>query len=197
MVEPLPAYAPELNPVEGLWSSLKAVELANLTLPILAAVIDQAHRGIDRVRRTRTRTWPTRSCGTPACRSRDRGQPLPNSSAMVEESSPPRCDPRCMRHQPPQRRYWRWFCLLMMLGMLIAVPLVLAAHHRQQGVEGRCAVHLRATSPNWPGTTGAGGGCRVGCASSNGMGDGGRGVSGRRQNTSRSMASAKSTPETL
>ena len=52
VVEPLPAYAPELNPVEGLWSSLKAVELANLTLPTLAEVIDQAHRGIDRVRRT-------------------------------------------------------------------------------------------------------------------------------------------------
>jgi DDE superfamily endonuclease len=28
VVERLPAYAPELNPVEGLWSSLKAVELA-------------------------------------------------------------------------------------------------------------------------------------------------------------------------
>jgi transposase len=27
VVERLPAYAPELNPVEGLWSSLKAVEL--------------------------------------------------------------------------------------------------------------------------------------------------------------------------
>jgi hypothetical protein len=52
VVERLPAYAPELNPVEGLWSSLKAVELANLTGPTLAEVIDQAHRGIDRVRRT-------------------------------------------------------------------------------------------------------------------------------------------------
>jgi transposase len=52
VVERLPAYAPELNPVEGLWSSLKAVELANLTGPTLAEVIQQAHRGIDRVRRT-------------------------------------------------------------------------------------------------------------------------------------------------
>jgi transposase len=33
VVERLPAYAPELNPVEGLWSNLKAVELANLTGP--------------------------------------------------------------------------------------------------------------------------------------------------------------------
>ena len=138
-----------VEPGRGAVVQPQAVELANLTLPILAAVIDQAHRGIDRVRRTRT--WPTRSCGTPACRSRDRGQPLPNSSAMVEESSPPRCDPRCMRHQPPQRRYWRWFCLLVVLGMLIAVPLVLAAHHRQQGVEGQCAVHVAGDKPELAG----------------------------------------------
>ena len=42
----------ELNPVEGLWSSLKAVGLANLTSPTLAEVIHQAHQGIERVRRT-------------------------------------------------------------------------------------------------------------------------------------------------
>jgi hypothetical protein len=47
VVERLPAYAPELNPTEGLWSNLKAVELANLTCPTLAEVIQQAHRGID------------------------------------------------------------------------------------------------------------------------------------------------------
>jgi hypothetical protein len=52
VVERLPAYAPELNPVEGLWSCLKAVELANLASPTLAEVIDQAYRGIERVRRT-------------------------------------------------------------------------------------------------------------------------------------------------
>ena len=40
------------EPDEGLWSSLKAVELANLVAPTLAEVIAQAHRGIDRVRRT-------------------------------------------------------------------------------------------------------------------------------------------------
>jgi hypothetical protein len=51
VVERLPAYAPELNPTEGLWSSLKAVELANRTGPRLAEVIAQAHRGVDRVRR--------------------------------------------------------------------------------------------------------------------------------------------------
>jgi hypothetical protein len=52
MVERLLAYAPELNPVQGLWSSFKAVELANLTSPTRAEVIDQAYRGVERVRRT-------------------------------------------------------------------------------------------------------------------------------------------------
>jgi transposase len=52
VAERLPAYAPDLNPVEGLWSSLKAVELANLTSPTLAEVIEQAHRGVERVRQT-------------------------------------------------------------------------------------------------------------------------------------------------
>jgi hypothetical protein len=52
VVERLPAYAPELNPVEGLWSCLKAVELANLATPTLGQVITQAHHGIERVRRT-------------------------------------------------------------------------------------------------------------------------------------------------
>jgi transposase len=51
VVERLPAYAPEFNPVEGLWSSLKAVELANLAVPTLAEVIEQAHQGVERVRR--------------------------------------------------------------------------------------------------------------------------------------------------
>jgi transposase len=52
VVERLPAYAPELNPVEGLWSSLKAVELANLTSSTLAEVINQTRQGIQRIRRT-------------------------------------------------------------------------------------------------------------------------------------------------
>jgi transposase-like protein len=52
VVKRLPASAPELNPVEGLWSSLKAIKLANLTSPPLAEVVDQAHRGIQRVRQT-------------------------------------------------------------------------------------------------------------------------------------------------
>jgi DDE superfamily endonuclease len=47
----LPAYAPEPNPVEGLWSCLKAVELANLASPTLAQVIDRADQGVERVHR--------------------------------------------------------------------------------------------------------------------------------------------------
>jgi hypothetical protein len=42
VVERVPAYAPELNPGRGLWSRLRAVELATLRSPSLAEVIDQA-----------------------------------------------------------------------------------------------------------------------------------------------------------
>jgi transposase len=52
VVERLPAYAPDLNPVEGLWSWLKGAELANLVCPTLSTVVEQAELGIERVRRT-------------------------------------------------------------------------------------------------------------------------------------------------
>ena len=52
VVEPLPGYAPDLNPVEGLWSSLKGVELANLAGERLDEVIAAAQRGIQRIRHT-------------------------------------------------------------------------------------------------------------------------------------------------
>ncbi|MEU7989447.1 transposase [Streptosporangium canum] len=48
-LERLPAYAPELNPVELLWSSIKKRELANLAGDHLADVADAAERGIHRV----------------------------------------------------------------------------------------------------------------------------------------------------
>ena len=48
-VERLPAYAPDLNPVEYLWANLKGVELANLPGASLVEVADQAQRGIERV----------------------------------------------------------------------------------------------------------------------------------------------------
>jgi hypothetical protein len=47
--ERLPAYAPELNPVEYLWANLKDVELANLPGASLVEVADAAQRGIERV----------------------------------------------------------------------------------------------------------------------------------------------------
>nr|WP_317453490.1 transposase [Streptomyces sp. CBMA152] len=48
-LERLPAYAPELNPVELLWSAIKTRELANLAGDHLADVADAAERGIHRV----------------------------------------------------------------------------------------------------------------------------------------------------
>jgi transposase len=47
--ERLPAYAPELNPVEYLWANLKDVELANLPTTTLAEVADATTQGIQRV----------------------------------------------------------------------------------------------------------------------------------------------------
>jgi hypothetical protein len=52
VVEPLPGYAPDLNPVEALWSSLKGVELANLAGDTLQEVTAAAERGIQRIRGT-------------------------------------------------------------------------------------------------------------------------------------------------
>jgi transposase len=52
VVERLPGYAPDLNPVEGLWSNLKGVELANLTADTLQEVTTAAERGIQRIRGT-------------------------------------------------------------------------------------------------------------------------------------------------
>ena len=80
VVERLSAYAPELNPVEGMWSSLKAVELANLTSPTLAEVIAQAHKGIQRMRRTPHLAYsfaPHRPVGLLSSSSVDRGRQGP------------------------------------------------------------------------------------------------------------------------
>jgi hypothetical protein len=48
-VERLPAYAPELNPVEYLWANLKGVELANFAGDTVVEVADAAGQGIQRV----------------------------------------------------------------------------------------------------------------------------------------------------
>jgi hypothetical protein len=47
-----------------------------------------------------------------------------------------------MRSQSPQRRYLRWMGVLMVLAMLVAVPVVVAANHYQQGLVDQCAEHF-------------------------------------------------------
>jgi hypothetical protein len=59
VTERLAAYAPELNPVEGLWANLKGQEPANLTCDTLAEAISAAWQGIDRVRQA---WWLPYSC---------------------------------------------------------------------------------------------------------------------------------------
>lgn len=49
-VEPLPPYAPELNPVEWLWKHLKQVELRNLTCRDLEELHMELHLALGRVR---------------------------------------------------------------------------------------------------------------------------------------------------
>jgi len=51
-VEPLPGYAPELNPVEPLWG--KGGELANPCVADLAALRGPVHAGCRRIRRQPT-----------------------------------------------------------------------------------------------------------------------------------------------
>jgi hypothetical protein len=64
VVEPLPGYAPDLNPVEALWSSLKGMELANLAGDTLNDVIAAAERGIQRIRDTHHLAYSfLRHCG--------------------------------------------------------------------------------------------------------------------------------------
>jgi hypothetical protein len=64
VVEPLPGYTPDLNPVEGLWSNLKGVELVNLAGDTLGEVIAAAERGIQRIRDTHHLAYSfLRHCG--------------------------------------------------------------------------------------------------------------------------------------
>jgi transposase len=50
-VERLPAYAPELNPVEGLWAWLKGTCLANVCIDELDPLVERVRDGAQRVRR--------------------------------------------------------------------------------------------------------------------------------------------------
>jgi transposase len=49
-VEYLPPYAPDLNPLEGLWANLKGGELANRACRSLEELAAAAEQGIGRVR---------------------------------------------------------------------------------------------------------------------------------------------------
>jgi transposase len=50
-VERLPAYAPDLNPIEQVWGNVKTRELANVCAPDLAALRSPLRAGFARVRR--------------------------------------------------------------------------------------------------------------------------------------------------
>jgi transposase len=52
-LEQLPSYAPELNPVEGVWNYLKRVELGNVCCPVLAALSVALRRAKERLRHKR------------------------------------------------------------------------------------------------------------------------------------------------
>ena len=53
-VERLPAYAPDLNPVEPLWSNLKTRDLANHCTPDLDALGRPLRAGLGRIHRHTT-----------------------------------------------------------------------------------------------------------------------------------------------
>lgn len=48
-IEPLPGYAPELNPIEQVWGNLKSTELANLCCDSIGDVATIADEGLDRI----------------------------------------------------------------------------------------------------------------------------------------------------
>jgi transposase len=56
-VHRLPAYTPELNPVEGLWSSLKTKDLANVNDGTLDTLLTRARNGRERLRRQGGTLW--------------------------------------------------------------------------------------------------------------------------------------------
>ena len=49
VVEHLPRYAPELNPIEQAWGNLKSQELANLCADTIDKVATIAEGGLDRI----------------------------------------------------------------------------------------------------------------------------------------------------
>jgi hypothetical protein len=72
VVEPLPGYAPDLNPVEGLWANLKGWSW-RIWLATRSARWSLRPSVASSVSATPT-IWPIRSCATAACRSGDSGR---------------------------------------------------------------------------------------------------------------------------
>jgi hypothetical protein len=48
-IEPLPGYAPDLNPTEQVWGNIKSTQLANLCADTIGEVADMAEDGLDRI----------------------------------------------------------------------------------------------------------------------------------------------------
>ena len=48
-IEPLPGYAPDLNPIEQVWGNVKSQELANLCADTIGEVSDAAKNGLKRI----------------------------------------------------------------------------------------------------------------------------------------------------
>ncbi len=57
MVERLPGYAPDLNPVEMLWGNVKGQELANRCAEDLTELDTAIHNGMERVGQSRQLTF--------------------------------------------------------------------------------------------------------------------------------------------
>jgi putative transposase len=66
VVERLPAYAPDLNPVEQVWGNLKGGELANLCLDTIGEAEEIVDQGLCRIgSETRLGFAFLRHCGLP------------------------------------------------------------------------------------------------------------------------------------
>jgi len=66
-VERLPAYAPELNPLEQVWGNVKTVELANICAPDLASLRRRCAAALPAS--ASGPPWPVPSCATRASAS--------------------------------------------------------------------------------------------------------------------------------
>jgi DDE superfamily endonuclease len=94
VVERLPAYAPELDPVEACGPTSRPSSWPNLTAATLEEVIGQAWHGIERVRGTPHLAY-ARSFAGPACRWHDSStqHPLVQALTWADELGRGLCEP--------------------------------------------------------------------------------------------------------